>query len=204
MTPTETTEKAKLGRPRKNPTAMVAQTGPDASITKAIAAKAAATIFKVCKQKPLQPSYSTMPHLPSGSTIIDLLIGGSKARDGGGYTCPGYPRRRITEVYGAESSGKTTIALAAIADCQRKGGVAMFLDFEHALHHGYAKTIGVDFSPEHKLHVEPEIMAKLEYAGVIEAFYYRLFHRVDSAVPAFRSLRHRHAFDITTRLVTEW
>ena len=128
------------------------------SATSEAAAKAAAMILKSTGQRPLEPSYSTMPHVPSGSTLINLLIGGSPATDGIGCVCPGYPRRRITEIYGPESSGKTTAALAAIADCQRNGGLAMFLDFEHALHHGYARTIGVDFSPDKLLYFQPDTM----------------------------------------------
>jgi recombination protein RecA len=133
------------------------------------ARRAAAVILKVTGQKTLKPSYSTMPHVPSGSTLINLLIGGSPAVDGNGCVCPGYPRKHITEIYGPESSGKTTTALAAIADCQRSGGVAMFLDFEHALHHGYAKTIGVDFSEDKFLYYQPDTMEeglKMLYVGV--------------------------------------
>jgi len=131
---------------------------PAASPTSEIAARAAAVILKTTGQKPLEPSYSTMPHVPSGSTLVNLLIGGSPAQDGHGCVCPGYPRKRITEIYGPESSGKTTMALAAIADCQRRGGLAMFLDFEHALHHGYAKTIGVDFAQDKLLYFQPDTM----------------------------------------------
>lgn len=77
------------------------------------------------------------------------------ALDGSGPKCPGYPRRAISEVFGAESSGKTTATLQAIADCQAKGGIAMFLDYEHALDHGYAKSIGVSFDENRLLIYEP-------------------------------------------------
>jgi recombination protein RecA len=60
--------------------------------------------------------------IPSGSLGIDLALG-----------CGGYPRGRIVEVYGPESSGKTTLALHAIAETQKLGGVAAFIDAEHAL-----------------------------------------------------------------------
>jgi recombination protein RecA len=56
----------------------------------------------------------------------------------------GYPRGRIVEIYGPESSGKTTLTLHAIAECQRKGGVAAFIDAEHALDLEYASRIGID------------------------------------------------------------
>jgi recombination protein RecA len=89
---------------------------------------------------------------------VDHLIGGQLAADGKGPICPGFPRRRICEVYGPESSGKTTFALASIVRIQKMGGCAMFLDFEHALHFGYAKTIGVDFDPEKLLFYQPDTL----------------------------------------------
>ena len=58
--------------------------------------------------------------------------------------CGGYPRGRIVEIYGPESSGKTTLTLHAIAECQRAGGLAAFIDAEHALDVQYAKALGVD------------------------------------------------------------
>lgn len=70
--------------------------------------------------------------LPSGSLSLDLALGG------------GYPKGRIIEIYGPESSGKTTLALHAIAEIQKQGGQAAFIDAEHALDPAYAKKIGVD------------------------------------------------------------
>jgi recombination protein RecA len=58
--------------------------------------------------------------------------------------CGGYPRGRIVEIYGPESSGKTTLTLHAIAECQRAGGIAAFIDAEHALDAQYAKALGVN------------------------------------------------------------
>jgi recombination protein RecA len=69
---------------------------------------------------------------PTGSISLDLALGG------------GIPRGRIIEIYGPESSGKTTLTLHAIAEVQRKGGTAAFIDAEHALDPTYAKRIGVD------------------------------------------------------------
>lgn len=69
--------------------------------------------------------------LPSGSLSLDLALGG------------GYPKGRIIEIYGPESSGKTTLALHAIAEIQKQGGQAAFIDAEHALDPAYAKKIGV-------------------------------------------------------------
>lgn len=70
--------------------------------------------------------------LPSGSLSLDLALGG------------GYPKGRIIEIYGPESSGKTTLALHAIAEIQKEGGQAAFIDAEHALDPAYAKKIGVN------------------------------------------------------------
>lgn len=69
---------------------------------------------------------------PSGALSLDLALGG------------GIPRGRIVEVYGPESSGKTTLTLHAIAEIQKTGGTAAFIDAEHALDPSYAKRIGVD------------------------------------------------------------
>lgn len=69
---------------------------------------------------------------PTGSLSLDLALGG------------GIPRGRIVEIYGPESSGKTTLTLHAIAEVQKKGGTAAFIDAEHALDPSYAKRIGVD------------------------------------------------------------
>ena len=68
----------------------------------------------------------------SGSPSIDLALG-----------IGGYPRGRVVEIFGPESSGKTTLALHAIAEVQRRGGVAAFVDAEHALDIGYARRLGV-------------------------------------------------------------
>ncbi len=70
--------------------------------------------------------------LPSGALSLDLALGG------------GYPKGRIIEIYGPESSGKTTLTLHAIAEIQRQGGTAAFVDAEHALDPSYAKKVGVD------------------------------------------------------------
>jgi recombination protein RecA len=71
--------------------------------------------------------------IPSGSITLDLALG-----------IGGYPKGRIIEIYGPESSGKTTLTLHAIAECQRKGGIAAFIDAEHAFDRFYAEKLGVD------------------------------------------------------------
>jgi len=70
--------------------------------------------------------------LPSGALSLDIALGG------------GYPKGRIIEIYGPESSGKTTLTLHAIAEIQRQGGTAAFVDAEHALDPAYARRVGVD------------------------------------------------------------
>jgi recombination protein RecA len=72
-------------------------------------------------------------YIPTGSIALDLALG-----------VGGIPRGRITEVFGPESSGKTTLCQHVIAEAQRKGGVAAFIDVEHALDPGYARACGVN------------------------------------------------------------
>lgn len=71
--------------------------------------------------------------IPSGSLTLDLALG-----------INGYPKGRVVEIYGPESSGKTTLAIHAIAECQKQGGIAAFIDAEHAFDQTYAKNLGVD------------------------------------------------------------
>lgn len=71
--------------------------------------------------------------IPSGNIAIDVALG-----------LGGFPRGRIVEIYGPESSGKTTVALHAISEAQRQGGIAAFIDAEHALDPVYARKLGVD------------------------------------------------------------
>jgi recombination protein RecA len=70
---------------------------------------------------------------PSGSLGLDLALGVN-----------GYPKGRIIEIYGPESSGKTTLTLHAIAEAQKAGGIAAFIDAEHAFDRNYAEKLGVD------------------------------------------------------------
>jgi len=71
--------------------------------------------------------------IPTGSISLDIATG-----------IGGVPRGRIVEIYGPESSGKTTLTLHVVANCQKQGGIAAFVDAEHALDPEYAKKIGVD------------------------------------------------------------
>lgn len=74
-----------------------------------------------------------LPHIPTGSLTLDIALG-----------IGGIPRGRIVEIYGPESSGKTTLTLHMVAEAQKKGGMCAFVDAEHALDPSYAKKLGVD------------------------------------------------------------
>ncbi len=71
--------------------------------------------------------------ISSGSLGLDIALG-----------VGGYPKGRVIEIYGPESSGKTTLTLHAIAECQKAGGIAAFIDAEHAFDRFYAQKLGVD------------------------------------------------------------
>ena len=71
--------------------------------------------------------------ISSGSLGLDIALG-----------VGGYPKGRVIEIYGPESSGKTTLTLHAIAECQKQGGIAAFIDAEHAFDRFYAEKLGVD------------------------------------------------------------
>lgn len=86
------------------------------------------TIMKMGDQKIEQ-----IPVIPTGSLGLDLALG-----------VGGYPRGRVIEIYGPESSGKTTLAIHAIAEAQKMGGIAAFIDAEHAFDKFYAEKLGVD------------------------------------------------------------
>ena len=73
--------------------------------------------------------------ISTGSLGLDIALG-----------IGGFPRGRVVEIYGPESSGKTTLAIHAIAECQKKGGIAAFIDAEHAFDRTYAEALGVDTS----------------------------------------------------------
>ena len=78
-------------------------------------------------------SNSNVEYIPTGALSLDIALG-----------IGGFPRGRVIEIFGPESSGKTTVALHAIAEAQKAGGVAAFIDAEHALDPVYAKKLGVD------------------------------------------------------------
>ena len=81
----------------------------------------------------MKEAVEDVPVIPTGSITLDTALG-----------VGGYPRGRIIEIYGPESSGKTTLAIHAIAEAQKQGGVAAFIDAEHAFDSYYAQKLGVD------------------------------------------------------------
>ncbi|HQO10226.1 MAG TPA: recombinase RecA [Clostridiales bacterium] len=101
----------------------------DLSIAQIEKAYGKGTIMKLGEDKPILK----LEAVSTGSFGLDIATG-----------IGGYPRGRIIEIFGPESSGKTTLALHAIAECQKLGGIAAFIDAEHALDTGYADKIGVD------------------------------------------------------------
>ena len=86
----------------------------------------------IMRLKEGQALHVEVPPVPTGSLALDIALG-----------IGGYPRGRIIEIYGPESSGKTTLTLHAIANVQKAGGVAAFIDAEHALDPAYARKLGV-------------------------------------------------------------
>ena len=131
-----------LEAPRR-PAAPAKTTETSAGLDKVRAEKAKAlelTLAQIEKQfgvgaimKLGQEIRSDIPVLPTGSLALDMALG-----------VGGIPRGRVVEIYGPESSGKTTLTLSVIAQAQRAGGVAAFIDAEHAFDPTYAKKLGVN------------------------------------------------------------
>lgn len=96
---------------------------------------ALAEIASKCKGETIQVgnSHILIDSIPTGILSLDVALG-----------CGGLPKGRIVEIYGPESSGKTTLALQCVASCQKNGGVTAFIDAEHALDPKWAEQIGVD------------------------------------------------------------
>jgi recombination protein RecA len=100
--------------------------------------------------------------ISTGSLGLDIALG-----------CNGLPKGRIIEIYGPESSGKTTLAIHAIAECQKKGGIAAIIDAEHAFDRFYAEALGVDvnnllFSQPDNGEQALEIAEKLIRSGAVD------------------------------------
>ena len=149
---TTTTEDKKKNAAKKAETAPAKKPG----------GKTLAGLFSLVNQatkgalKPVSYKVGQLEHIPTKIVQIDTLIGGELTRDKKLMKCPGLPKGRILEVYGAESSGKTTLALQFAVAVQKAGGRVLYLDFERALDQSYAEAIGIDFHSDTFGVLEPE------------------------------------------------
>jgi recombination protein RecA len=122
-------------------------------------------------------SKQSRPHIPTGSIVLDYLIGGRPNRFGVA-PCPGWPKGAISNIYGKESSGKTTVALMAAASVIRAGGVVCFIDWEHAIDLNYAKALGVPIDDDEAFYVvQPDTME-----DGLKILYIMVKHEVDLVI----------------------
>jgi recombination protein RecA len=96
-----------------------------------------------------------IPHISTGSVVINYLIGGYRT-ESGDKRCPGIPRGRITELFGNEGSGKTTVAIHTAIECQKAGGSVVYLDYEHAFSPTYAADLGLNLQDENFILLQPK------------------------------------------------
>lgn len=102
----------------------------------------------------------SLAHLPTGSAVVDFLIGGRPNRHGVA-PCPGLPRARITNLYGQTEAGKTTLALTIAARTCAGGGTVCYIDWENAVNLPYARTLGIPTEDETKFGLaQPETFEK--------------------------------------------
>ena len=126
-----------------------------ASSSKSKLGQAKAMLVKALKgddwHTKLDPKLLTksIPHRPTGSIIVDYLIGG-KANKNGIAPCPGLPMGSIFNLYGHEASGKTTLALTTAATTIKAGGVVCYIDWEHEIQPQYAAALGVPIDDEER------------------------------------------------------
>ena len=102
-------------------------------VLKAVMAKIEKDFGKGSIMQMSNETIESVPVIPTGSITLDVALG-----------VGGYPKGRVIEIYGPESSGKTTLAIHAIAEAQKQGGIAAFIDAEHAFDSFYAQKLGVD------------------------------------------------------------
>ena len=111
-----------------------AQTNPDKlKVLNAVMEKIEKDFGKGSIMRMNSTEVNDIPVIPTGSITLDMALG-----------VGGYPKGRVIEIYGPESSGKTTLAIHAIAEAQKTGGIAAFIDAEHAFDSFYAQKLGVD------------------------------------------------------------
>jgi len=112
------------------------------------------------EQSLVKPSL-TLESINTGSTVLNLQIGGTRMEDGR-FVCPGWPKGRMSEVFGRESSGKTTIALMGMAQALADNGSGLYVDIEHTMVDTYAETLGVDFFGSNVMRVAPPCAEEVE------------------------------------------
>ena len=115
------------------------------------------TVMKLGAQAKMQVAV-----IPTGCLELDLALG-----------VGGIPRGRIIEIFGPESSGKTTVALHLIAEAQKRGGLAAFIDAEHALDPAYARRLGVNIDHVATIRNARGVLAIQETHGSLDAFLWR-------------------------------
>jgi recombination protein RecA len=110
-----------------------------------------------------------LPVIDTGSVVLNYLIGGKTNRYGVS-PCPGWPKGRLINLYGMESSGKTTVALTACAEVCKAGGTVMYIDWEHAVDLQYASALGVPVDdPDRFLFLQPSTLEQGYRAAYIAA-----------------------------------
>ncbi len=129
---------------------------------------------------------SSLPHISSGSIVVDYLIGGM-INTFGVAPCPGFPGGRVTQIWGAEAAGKTTLALSAAAAVCKRGGSVLYVDWENDIVPDYAYKLGVPITDENRFellqpdHLEDGIKYALIYAAAGVDFI--VFDSVGAAMP---------------------
>ena len=112
---------------------MTTQNAEKMKVLKAVMAKIEKDFGKGSIMQMSSENVENVPVIPTGSITLDVALG-----------VGGYPKGRVIEIFGPESSGKTTLAIHAIAEAQKAGGIAAFIDAEHAFDSFYAQKLGVD------------------------------------------------------------
>jgi recombination protein RecA len=139
----------------------------------------------------------SLPHISSGSDVVDYLIGGAPNKFGVA-PCPGLPRGRVAQVWGHESAGKTTLALEACAAICAEGGSCLYIDWENDIVPDYAMALGVPITDPNRFELlQPETLEDgIKYAAAYAAAGVDLivFDSVGAAIP--RRLAERDALDV--------
>ena len=139
----------------------------------------------------------SLPHISSGSIVIDHLIGGEK-NTFGVSPCPGFPRCKVTQIWGHESSGKTTLCLEAVVQCCADGGTAVYIDWENDIVPDYAAALGVPITdPSKFILLQPDTLEdgiKYAMAYATAGVDLIIFDSVGAAVP--RRIAERDALEV--------